>query len=90
MARQTVIANVVIQLENSLQPPQFGAAMLFSQFSVLVGADGKPVTTPAYSPMPVDVDDINDDILNALNEQLSRVGLFLGRLEKASPAQDGE
>lgn len=90
MARQTVIANVVIQLENSLQPPQFGAALVLSQFTMLVGADGKPTTTPAFSPIPVDADDMTDDLVAAMNEQLGRVGLFIGRLGTASTAQDGE
>jgi len=89
MARQTVIANVVIQLENSLQPPQFGAALIFSQFTTLIGADGKPITTPAFSPIPVDADDMTDDLVAAMNEQLARVGLFIGRLGTASAVQDG-
>jgi len=80
MPRITEIANVAIQLPSKIQPQQFGAVLLFSQFTVLVDAEGKATTTPAFSPIPADGDDVSEELLQAINQQLQKIGLFMGRV----------
>lgn len=79
MPRITEIANIAIQLPSKIQPQQFGAVLLLSQFTVLVDAEGKPTTTPAFSPIPADGDDVSEELLHAINQQLQKIGLFMGR-----------
>lgn len=89
MPRITEIANVAIQLPSQIQPQQFGAVLLLSQFTVLVDVEGKATTTPAFSPIPADGDDVSEELLQAINQQLQKIGLFMGRTgaSAANPAQ---
>ena len=77
MPRAIVPLNVIIQIDNSIQQPVFGAPVLISNLSVVIDDEGKPLYQPAHLQMPASSDDFTDDMLQALNNKLSQLGLRL-------------
>ena len=77
MPRAIVPLNVIIQIDNSIQQPVFGAPVLISNLSVVIDDEGKPLYQPAHLQMPASPDDFTDDMLQALNNKLSQLGLRL-------------
>ena len=77
MPRAIVPLNVIIQIDNNIQQPVFGAPVLISNLSVVIDDEGKPLYQPAHLQMPASPDDFTDDMLQALNNKLSQLGLRL-------------
>ena len=82
MPRAIVPLNVIIQIDNNIQQPVFGAPVLISNLSVVIDDEGKPLYQPAHLQMPASPDDFTDDMLQALNNKLSQLGLRLVKDEK--------
>ena len=80
MPRQTIIANLTIQFDNPIQPPQWGAPVLITHIGVVVDEAGNALYQPAYQPMPAVAEDITDEVLTALKKQLAAVGLSVARI----------
>lgn len=80
MPRALVPLNVVIQLDNSIQAPVFGAPVLISNLSVVVDEAGKPLYQPAHLQMPASSGDFTEDMLQALNNKLALLGLKLSKV----------
>lgn len=80
MTRALVPLNVIIQIDNSMQAPAFGAPVLISNLSVVVDAEGKPLYQPAHLQMPASADDFTEDFLQALNNKLGLLGLKLSKV----------
>ena len=70
----------VVQLENTLQPPQWGVPALLCGVHVIVDDTGTTLYQPAYTQRPAAGADITDDYMQAINAQLAKVGLQLSKV----------
>lgn len=90
MPLERIITNVVIQLPNKLLPQQLGVPVLFSEHNVIFDKDGKQASSAGFAAIPVDVENMTDELLSALNIELGKLGLYIARLGTVANAQDGE
>ena len=76
-----ITTQIVIQLPNDLQPPQWGAPVLVAGLHVVLGDKQTPIFHPAHVLRPVGASDIDDAILQSINSQLAKLGLAMVRTE---------
>lgn len=72
---------LVVQLDNNIQPPQWGAPVILGGVTLILDQAGNTMYQPAYVQRPVSAADITPDILQATNNQLAAIGLKLERVE---------
>lgn len=80
MPRLNVPLSFTIQFDNGIQPPAYNAAAILTQASVAVNDAGQAVAQPAHSQFPVVADDVNDELLAAMNAKLLSLGLEVKRV----------
>lgn len=78
--KTTHLINLVIQCDNPLQQPQYGAPVLMTTATVITDAVGQPMYQPAFMNMPASEQDISDEVLNLLKEKLAVIGLSVDRI----------
>lgn len=79
MKRAIVPINIVIQLDNPVQQPAYGAPVLMTAANMLVDEAGASVYQPAHTQMPAAPEDFGDDMLQAINHKLRPLGLRIER-----------
>ena len=81
MPRQTLLTAVVLQFDNPVQPPQWGAPALMSTVSIIADDAGTALYQPTHLSQPAVSEDFTPEILETINLQLSKLGLELTRKE---------
>lgn len=84
MAAVFIATKIVIQLENQVQSPQWGAPLLLEGANLVLDADGKAVYAPAYIQRPMAGDEFDESTLQGLNSQLAKLGLEIRKVEVAN------
>lgn len=84
ITRQTATTSITVQLANPFQPAQFGVSVYSTTLHVLTDEKGSQVGNPTQTMMPLIKDDINDQLLKAINQQLESIGLVATRIETAA------
>lgn len=79
MQRISQVAQIMIQLENAYQPPQFGAPVLMTEINVVKDGENKPVYQPSFITKIAVPADITDELVAAINERFSAIGLEVKR-----------
>lgn len=79
MQRISEVAQIMIQLENAYQPPQFGAPVLMTEINVVKDGENKPIYQPSFITKIAVPSDITDELVAVLNERLAAIGLTVAR-----------
>lgn len=80
---------IVIQLENQIQPPQWNAPVLIAGANVVTNDAGQAIYQPAYNQRPMSAEEFDADNLAAINARLNQLGLEIRKLEPThQPAQE--
>lgn len=82
MKRNSYLINATIQFENPVQPPQWGAHVVLTSASVVTSDEGAQIYQPSYTQQPATPEDITDEMLAALQNRLSVLGLAVSRISK--------
>lgn len=77
---------IVIQLENQIQPPQWQAPVLIAGVNVVTNDAGQALYQPAYSQRPMSSEEFDEGNLAAINAQLGQLGLEIRKVEVADDA----
>lgn len=77
-----VPTKIIIQLENTLEKPTYGAPVLVSGFNVVIDNTGKIKYEPVVVTRPVADTEFDENILSALNAKLEELNLMLIRKEE--------
>lgn len=75
------ITEVVVQLENQVQPCKFKAPVLVKGLNIVVDDSAKVVYESADMVRPMATADFSDEIIQAINSQLSKLGLELTKIK---------
>lgn len=78
-----VPSQIVIQLENQVQTPQWGAPVVISGCNIVTDKLGNPLMQPAFSQRPMAEDEFTEEYLQAINSQLMKLNLKLSRVESS-------
>ena len=76
------ITEIVIQLENQVQPCRFKAPVVVKGLNIVVDDKSTVVYEPAEMIRPMASLDFNDEIIQAINHQLSKVGLHISKTKE--------
>lgn len=79
MKRAVIPINIVIQIDNQMQPPAYGAPVLMTSITTVVDASGATMYQPAHTQLPATPEDFTDDMLQAINNKLRPLGLRIER-----------
>lgn len=75
------ITEVVVQIENQVQPCKFKAPVLVKGLNIVVDDSGKVVYESTDMVRPMATSDFSDEIIQAINSQLSKLGLELTKIK---------
>lgn len=78
-----ISTQVIIQLDNQVQPPQWGAPVIISGANVVTDQTGQLLYQPAHMQRPMGADEFTPETLSALNAQLGKLGLEIRKVEAA-------
>ena len=79
MTRALIPINIVFQIDNPVQAPAYGAPVLLTYVSVVVGEEGKTLYSPAPVQVPASTEDFDDELLQVLNNKLQLLRLKVVR-----------
>lgn len=79
MNRTTIVTQLVVQIDNEVQPPQYGAPVLMGTVTLVTTPGGQQAYQPAYRVEPAVPEDVSDDLLAVLNVKLGALGLEVTR-----------
>ena len=75
------ITEVVVQIENQVQPCKFKAPVLVKGLNIVVDDSAKVVYESADMVRPMATSDFSDEIIQAINSQLGKLGLELTKIK---------
>lgn len=79
MPAEFIPINVAVQLDNTVQPSNWGAPLVLLGASIVTDSEGKILYQPAFVQRPMAPEEFTDDILEKLNSKFSEAGLKLVR-----------
>lgn len=83
MSRNVYIpTQVIIQLENQIQPPQWGAPLLIAGANVVTNDQGQLIYQPAFTQRPVAEEEFTEEMIQTLNMQLNKLGLVIQKTQQ--------
>lgn len=77
--RNTFHTQLTIQLDNPVQPMQWGAPVLITSVVVVTNDAGQSIYQPTHHVQPAVDEDITDELLAALQAKLGAIGLDVTR-----------
>lgn len=80
MPHVVIPTQIIVQLPNDVQPPQWNAPVLMSLANVVVNESGTVIYQPAYSQRPMASDEFTAENLSAINAQLLKLGLQITKI----------
>lgn len=76
-----MLMNLIVQFDNPIQPPQWGAPVLATNATMIADAEGRSVYQPQVSNSVLLAADITDELLAALQAKFAELGLTISRAQ---------
>lgn len=88
MSSQSIFVpvQIIVQLDNAVQPPQWNAPVLLGGANVVTDQAGSAIYQPAFTQRPMAASDVTDEMLVALSAKLAELGLQVSRIEQSMEA----
>lgn len=87
LQRQIFLANMILQFDNPLYPPQFGAPALLTTASVITDENGVAQGQPQMHPQAAISTDITDVVFDSIQSKMNLLGLRIERIAKSAPPE---